>query len=148
MLWDTGGVERQGLQNMSRGYFHKANAVILVYDSGDIQSLIALDGWLKLIGRYCQQKRVVLALWGHDTGNDVNPTAVEQFAKTKGINPSLVCSVCAESGEGLAAGFKAVVDEVHRVATHQDMPGERTQLMHRTRHGQQQGTWKNRCCYN
>lgn len=144
-------MERQGLQNMSRGYFHKAHAVILVHDKGDMQSLIALDGWLKLVRRYCQNKRVVVALWGHDTGNDINPiepAAVEQFAKTRGITPALVCTVSAESaGEELVACFKAVVEEVHRVATHQESPGERTLLMHRTS-GQQQHTWKDRCCYN
>ena len=158
-------MEREGVRNMSSGYFNKAHAVILVYDTGDMHSLTELQGWIEQVQEHCQYRKVVVALWGHDTGNSVNPMdsgAARQFAAARGISASLVCNVCATSGEGLVAGFKAVVDTVHTAArqpqqrTDQDrvrvhkrgkVKGNRRSSRN-TGQRQQQQSWKNKCCYN
>ena len=137
-------MERQGLQNMSRSYFHRADAVILVHDVGDMGSLLALDGWLQLVYKFCHSRGVLLALWGLETGNTTNPTepeAMQQFARARGISSSLVCSVCVETIEGLATGFRAVVEEICRLSSHP--PPQQTLTSRSQRHSQ-----KSSCCYN
>ena len=153
-------MEREGVCNIPSGYFNKAHAVILVYDTGDMHSLTELQGWIEQVQEHCHDRRVVVALWGHDTGNSVNPMdsgAAKQFAAAQGIIASLVCNVCATSGEGLVAGFKAVVDAMHTAARQPQQRADQDRVYKRDNANteqqpllqqQQRQSFKDKCCHN
>lgn len=135
---------------MSRGYFNKAHAVIFIYDTGDMQSLTDLQGWLKMVREYCKRRQVVLSLWGHNRGTAKNPVdidAAQKFAAARGIPSSLVFEVCASSGQGLVESFKAVVDSAYLMATDPQRAEQQTINM-RSRSGSIRGAKQSTCCYN
>lgn len=144
-------MEQAGECNVSRGYFNKAHAVILVYDTGDMQSLTDLQGWLKMVKEYCKQRQVVLSLWGHKRGTTRNPVdvdAAQKFAAAQGIPSSLVFEVCASSGEGLVDSFKAVVEGAHLMATDPQRAQQQFSQTIRMRRSTIRGSKQSTCCYN
>ena len=157
-LWDTGNMEHAGLQNMrSSTYWHDNQAVILVYDSGDKETLTELNRWIPLARDYSKDQDVLFSLWGNDTGNTINPVdeeSVRNFAATFGISPSLVFSVTATTGDNLLDSYKRLVDAVHLMNTNQARAYEvlrdsedRIQLRVPTHAQPRQRTrWKEWCC--
>ena len=137
---------------MSRGYFTRAQAVVLVYDTGDLQTLTELQEWIRMVKTYCKCRNVVLSLWGHDRGTDKNPVDVDtaqKFASTHGIAISLVFRVCASSGEGVVESFKSVVESTHFMAT--DPQAARQHLYQTIRAGTQNdlsNSKRTSCCYS
>lgn len=84
---------------MTRAYFRQAIAVILVYDTLDLESLNKLLEWAKAVDETCDFKQhVVYALWGNEKGtlysSAMNP--VESY-HVEGLLKSLPKSVCVES---------------------------------------------------
>ena len=144
-------MEHQGLQNMrSSTYWNDDHAVILVYDTGDIETLNELSGWISLAKKYSNNQDILFSLWGNNTGNTINPVDkedVRNFAATFGILPSLVFSVSADTGDNLEDSYKTLVDTVHLITTNQArgvLREDRIQLGAPVT--EQRSNWKEWCC--
>ena len=148
-------MEHTGVQNMrSSTYWHDDHAVILVYDTGDRETLNELTKWIPLAKDYSRDQAVLFSLWGNNTGNTTNPVdeeAVRNFAATFGILPSLIFSVTAATGDNLVDSFKTLVDAVHLMNTNPtrafEVLGEdKIQLGSGAPTLPQRPSWKDWCC--
>ena len=113
-------MEQHGYLNITRSYFTKSRAVILVYDVGDRASLDELSDWVKTARGYIRDGNVIFSLWGNDTGNELNlveESAVRDFAQMHGIATSLIFDVNASTGDSLLTSLKQVVAAVHLSTT-------------------------------
>ena len=102
-------MERQGgAMTMTRTYFRQVIAVILVYDTLNMQSLNKLRQWVKMAQETCEYKdHLIYALWGNDkplfqssVNNPVDEEAVACLLRTpqfRMIEPGLVCRLNGEA---------------------------------------------------
>lgn len=98
-------MERGGVGTMTKSYFRQAVAVILVYDTRDLESLNKLHEWAKMAEETCDYKEhLTYALWGNDKGdifsnvnNPVEQYHLENLQRTLPqsvkIEPQLVCTL-------------------------------------------------------
>lgn len=125
ILWDTGQMERYGIDCMTRSYFAGCQGligVILVYDKGDLESLNSLKDWITAAREYNSSSgsSAIFSLWGNDTGNEENPVeeyAARDFAARYGISPKLIFTVNGSTGDNLVDCFQTVVDALHLTDT-------------------------------
>ena len=140
-------MEREGLQNMrSPVYWHNYRAVILVYDTGDRETLNELRWWIALARDYSKDQDLLFSLWGNNTGNTTNPVDEEDagnFAAKFGILPSLIFNVTAATGDNLLGSYERLVDEVHLLNTNRAHAYE---LPDRIQLGAGQSSRWNWCC--
>ena len=149
-------MEHSGLQSMkSSTYWSNGQAVILVYDTGDIETLNELSRWIPVAKDLGRDEEIVFSLWGNNTGNTTNPVdekATENFAATFGIPSGLVFTVTASTGDNLLDSYKSLVDVVHLMNTNQARAHEMLRKRHidKVRLGgpmeQQKSSWKEWCC--
>ena len=148
-LWDTGNMEHSGFQNMrSPVYWHNYRAVILVYDTGDIETLNELRWWILLAKDYANGQNLLFSLWGNHTGNTSNPVDEEDarnFAAKFDIHPSLMFDVTASTGDNLLDSYQRLVNEVHLMNTNQP-PRDRAQSSTCIQLGARQSSGWNWCC--
>ena len=145
ILWDTGGMERYGMRNMTHSYFSKSSCVILVYDTGNLESLNELKDWIEIVRDFTDSS-TLLSLWGNETGNEQNPVdeeAVYDFRVQHGISSSLTFTVAVSSGDNLIESFKKVVNAVHLTNTN---PRRARELYGESVNLSQQKTHKKSCC--
>ena len=108
-------MERYGMRNMTQSYFIKSQGVILVCDTGEVESLNDLASWIDTARDYTDSS-LVLSLWANNTGNGSNPLeddAIMNFAAKHGIASNLVFEVSASSGDNLTDSYRKVVDAIH-----------------------------------
>eukprot|EP00731_Ephydatia_muelleri_P026602 Em0018g702a len=118
-LWDTGGLERH--DSMTCSYYRWCNAVILMYDLGNLISLTSLHDWGKAARTYSNLKEdVVLSLWGNkaDVTTDCDSVkewdaALQALMSEFSIPPSLHFVVSAKTGANVRAAFDSLVRNVH-----------------------------------
>lgn len=149
-LWDTGGMERQGQHNMTRSYFNKSSATILVCDRGDMDTLTDLEGWVTLALDY-NADDIVFSLWVNNTDTDKCPfgdETVRNFADDKGIPRSLVFDVSSSSGDNLIDAFKKVVDAVHLAEVNPRRYREEFGMVDISRPEVAPKKWWSKCCGN
>lgn len=119
VVWDTGGMERFGCDSLSQSYFSKSRGVILVYDTGNKDTLEDLNNWIRLIRERCN-KDIILCLCGHNTNSVENPVdenSVKSFYTKHRIPPSLVFTVDPSTGDNMVEFFRRTVEAVHLTAT-------------------------------
>ena len=119
VTWDTGGMERYGHRNVTPSYFAKSRAIILIYDTGNMETFNDLETWVKIAKFYCEDD-AVLCLCGHNTNNDDNPvdeSSVKTFASTYGVPPSLIFTVDPSTGDNMLECFKKTIEAVHLTVT-------------------------------
>lgn len=80
---------------MTKSYFRLAVAVILVYDTRDLESLNKLHGWAKMAEDTCDYKEhLTYALWGNEKGdifsNVNNPVEQYHLENLQGTLPKSV----------------------------------------------------------
>lgn len=134
ILWDTGGMERYGMHNLTRSYFAKSKGVILVYDTGNLESLNDLAHWIATARDYTNDS-VIFSLWGNDCGEGKDPVddeAVRNFAEKSGISLALSFNVCVSTGDNLTDSFKKTVDAVHLMNTNQRLAEDVYPILTRT----------------
>jgi len=118
-------MEQHGIQCMTRSYFagHSGPVgVILVYDTGDLESLNCLKDWISAAREHngSTGSSVLFSLWGNDMGNDDNPVdnfAAENFARGYDILPKLIFTVNASTGYNLIDSFQRFVGALHLTDT-------------------------------
>ena len=112
---------------MTKSYFRQAVAVILIYDTRDLESLNKLHGWAKMAEDTCDYKEhLTYALWGNEKGDifsSVN-NPVEQyhltdlqgtFPNSVKIEPQLVCKFNGmEEQEAVVKCYETLVRMVDR----------------------------------
>ena len=110
-LWDTGGIERYH-EPLSSNYYRQCDAIILVYQRGDQQSLVALGEWVNDAKTYSHMKEsVMFSLW--ENSFDEHAPSLDQLEKTfmehSGIPGSLYFKVSTKTGSNLKEAFESVV---------------------------------------
>jgi len=108
-------MEEHGIIGMTRSYFANSVAAILVYDTGETDTLHKLQDWVERT-KWSDSVDVVLSLWGNDKGyadTQVSEEDSASFAALYGIQEDLVFTVNAESGTGVVESYQNVIEAVH-----------------------------------
>lgn len=107
-LYDTAGQER--FRTLSKSFYRKAHAVILVYDNSDYDSFEHLSHWLKEINQICPPTIPRLILGNKsDLPCAVSSKDMQDFSGKAG---AAVFQVSAKSGENVKSAFDYLVREI------------------------------------
>ena len=107
---------------MTRGYFRQAIAVILVYDTRNLESLWKLKNWVKMANDACNFKQhLIYALWGNvkeemysSVDNPVDMCHLEDLQKSlpKEIEPHLVATMDGQNQDTVLEHYEQLVRTV------------------------------------
>jgi small GTP-binding protein len=113
-LWDTSGEER--FRAMAPLYYRDANAVVMVYDVGNVKSFHALDFWTREIESKRSEK-IVVGLVGNK--NDLDPTdkmiSTQEGRHYAESNRVLFGETSAKLGTGIEEFFYALSEDLYKV---------------------------------
>lgn len=111
-----------GVGTMTKSYFRQAVAVILVYDTSNLESLYKIQEWITTAEDACDYSRqLIYALWGNDKGsmyssvnNPVEQDQLEGLLKslTKTIEPQLICQMNGTDQEAVVGCYETLVRTV------------------------------------
>ena len=134
-VWDTAVQER--FRSLTRMYYTKAAAIVLVYDVTSKQSFLGLRNWLEEVHEVCQHQHV-LAVVGNkaDLPEAVSDEDSSNFASAQG---ALHFRTSAVDGQGILEVFQTIA----QVALELSPP---TTKVEHTRKLSEQATKKKRCC--
>ena len=124
ILWDTAGMERTGVTNVTHSYFSVCCAAVLVYSTAVPVSLHELQKWVERIKDETTHDTgtLVFSLWINDKEGILNEedSTVKHFMAHHGIPEDLVFTVSLEEKRSclvLHNCFQKVVDSIHLKAT-------------------------------
>lgn len=107
-LYDTAGQER--FRTLSKSFYRKAHAVILVYDNSDYDSFDHLSHWLAEINQICSPSIPRLILGNKsDLPCAISSKDMQEFSRKA---EAAVFQVSAKSGENVQAAFNFLVREI------------------------------------
>lgn len=107
-IYDTAGQERY--RTLSKSFYRKAHAVILVYDNSDYPSFEHLNHWLGEINQICDPDIPRLILGNKsDLPCDISSKDMQDFSRKA---KAAVFQVSAKSGENVQAAFDFLVREI------------------------------------
>ena len=106
---------------MSRSYFSRASAVVLVYDVTNQCSFGRLQNWLENASRYEDNFKTFLVgnkIDFNSANHEVDTAKVLDFAKRNSISEDFIFRISAKSGEG----FSKLFEKIAKVLTEECMP--------------------------
>lgn len=112
-------MERSGVGNITRSYFRKAVGIILVYDSGNRDSLDALQDWvfyIKDAAPWQQQHIMTFTVWANTTDHKSTAVSEEQlnsFLTFLGLSEEHCFVVNAYTGFNVLESYQTLIDRVH-----------------------------------
>lgn len=107
-LYDTAGQER--FRTLSKNFYRKAHAVILVYDNSDYESFEHLSHWLNEVNQICPPSIPRLILGNKsDLPCTVSSKDMQDFSRKA---DAAVFQVSAKTGENIQAAFTYLAKEV------------------------------------
>ena len=119
VLWDTGDMESNSVNSMTKSYFAECVGVIMVYKKGDIQSLMSLDQWWNRAvaqSQFCSC--LVFSLWCNDIGGDdsdeVTDDHIQKYVKKWSIPSELMFNINPDHDDeiSLQINYKKLVEAV------------------------------------
>ena len=103
-LWNAAGLERTG--RLTRSYYHKSKAIILMYDVTESTSLYYLSAWLEESRRYCDNAMLFLVGNKIDYSAsevEVSPETAHDFAEKYKIKSDHLFQISVKTGKGFSA---------------------------------------------
>ena len=84
-IWDTAGQER--FRTITQSYYRSADAIVLVYDIGNLDTFRSLPEWMQEVERYAgkQVYRVLVGNKSDRIDREVLMKSGEEFARENGI---------------------------------------------------------------
>jgi small GTP-binding protein len=119
-FWDTAGQET--FRSVMRRYYRNAIGAILVYDIFNVDSLTALDNWLKEVKTSANEHLFAIVIGNKLDLEDktpqiairVSPEAVSEFANTHKMR---TFKVSAKTGIGVSEAIDFLVNEVEKLVS-------------------------------
>lgn len=114
-------MERSSVFAVTKSYFMHTVAYILVYDKGDLDTLIKLNhSYQRATRESITTSHLIFSLWGNCTENNINPVdcdTVMDYAPSVDVPSDLIFEVNARSGWNVDESYQRVIEAVHRAQT-------------------------------
>ncbi len=106
-IWDTAGQERY--RSITNSYYKGADAIFIIFDMTNKESLIHIDDWIEEIIKYTGEN-ILFFIGGNKfdlSNHEVTNKDIEVLKKKKKLNVFLLS---AKTGYGIENSFKEIIE--------------------------------------